>query len=272
MRTLLSITHYWRGSPILTLTGILCLVALIPSFAMSLQDPRLFQGINTWIKPMKFQASVGIYLLTLAYFLGHLMERGRTSLLTRGVAWTAAITGAFEVVWITYRGALNEKSHFAYDGGIGSIMYILMGVGALLLTASSLGVAWRWAKYSAWPLGVLRYAVLIGLVITGITGIFTGGTISFNSGHWVGGAETDAGGLPIVGWVRDGGDLRVAHFFALHALQIIPLYAAFVSALGVRGGIGRAFVSIFGIAYVALIYVTWAQARQGIPFMGGLGL
>jgi hypothetical protein len=43
-------------------------------------------------------------------------------------------------------------------------------------------------------------------------------------GHTVG-ASDGGPGFPGVGWSKQHGDLRIPHFFGLHAIQIIPLFA-----------------------------------------------
>jgi sugar lactone lactonase YvrE len=43
-------------------------------------------------------------------------------------------------------------------------------------------------------------------------------------------ADMAANGIWLMKWSRDGGDLRVAHFFGTHAMQVLPLLTALLPA------------------------------------------
>jgi hypothetical protein len=70
--------------------------------------------------------------------------------------------------------------------------------------------------------------------------------------------------LPIFGWNRAGGDLRVAHFFGIHAEQAIPLLAWSVARL--KRGSWAAIVA-GSAAYAVLTLATFLQALEARPFL-----
>jgi hypothetical protein len=72
-------------------------------------------------------------------------------------------------------------------------------------------------------------------------------------------------GLWLMKWSRDGGDLRVAHFFGIHAMQVLPMFAALLP----RAWSARtAIVVVVGAAgvYAAATTFTFVQAIHGLPF------
>jgi hypothetical protein len=85
--------------------------------------------------------------------------------------------------------------------------------------------------------------------------------------HNVGVADGGAG-LPLVNWSTVAGDLRVAHFFGLHGIQIIPLFAFVLSkkwnAVNSKHIIA---VTIFALLYASWIGYTFYQAKQGMPLI-----
>jgi hypothetical protein len=75
-------------------------------------------------------------------------------------------------------------------------------------------------------------------------------------------------GLPVVGWSTAGGDLRVAHFLGIHAMQILPFVGWFVAR---RRNVFARFkephrlvlISTVGFAYLALVLLLVWQALRG---------
>ena len=264
-------TRMQAGSPALYVVGIAMLLMAAMTLMLAWLDPRVFQGVSTWAKPLKFQLSTGVYLLTLAWFMAWLPDDKRQTGLRRYVVWSAVGAGIFEVVYITWQGASGMASHYNRTSTFYASMYTLMGVGAVILTTASLALAVLIARSPAYALPrAIKHAVVLGLALTFVLGTGFGSYLGAQrAGHWVGGALTDAGGLPLFNWSRSGGDLRVAHFFGIHAMHFVPAIAALAAAARLPGAKGIASAWLTAAMFSALTVWTFVQAAQGKPFLPG---
>lgn len=258
-----------QASPALYWSGLALLLLSVPTALLTQLDARLLHGVSVWLKPWKFQVSVGVYLLTLCLFMAGLPAAEQRSRWARVLVWTAVVCGLFEVAYISWQGLLGQASHFNLSSPFHITMYSLMGAGAVLLTTSSLVLAVliaRCPSYAASP--GMRLGIVLGLALTWILGLGFGAYMSAQAtGHWVGGAPTDAGGLPVVQWSRTAGDLRVPHFFGIHAMHFVPFFAWLVGMARLPDGVGELLVWAGAAAFAVLTVATFVQARAGLPFM-----
>jgi hypothetical protein len=180
---------------------------------------------------------------------------------SRELNWAVGLmTGAavLELIYIVVQAARGVASHFNTSTPLEAVLYPIMGIGALTLTATAGYVGyrlWRSRKGDLW-----RGAAGFGLMLGAVLGTLTAGYMSSLAGHNVGGALSDATGLPFFHWSTTGGDLRVAHFVGLHAMQMVPL-----AALSGRRSV------VYGVAVmvIALTGLTFAQALMGVPLFRG---
>ncbi len=247
--------------------GWLALALSVLFLVLQWQDQRLLQGVSVWTKPWKFHVSVGLHMLTLAWFAALLADTPQRRRAFNAMSAVVLLSAVFELAYITWRAARGEPSHFNVGTAFGSVMYSLMGLGAVLMTAGAGWLGWHIlrARDFAWD-PVLQRGVGIGLLLGWLLGTLSGAYVSSQTGHGVGGTLGDAAGLPIVRWATDGGDLRVAHFFGLHAMQLLPLMAWLFARIGAPAA---ALSQVYAVAlvYSAFTAFTFVQALLGRPFI-----
>ncbi len=248
----------------------LCLVALVPVLLAYGLDARTINGINVWTKPAKFLVSFVVYYATLAWVFGVLPRAAQATWVGRAVVWLALGAGVYEIAWLLLAAASGVPSHFNYASRAWSMAYSVAGVGSVALIGAillqGLLVA-RAPRESIAP--ALRTALILGAVIAFVATLITAGFLASGTGHWVGGVKSDAAGLPVMGWSRTGGDLRAAHFWALHAQQAIPLVGLALVRFDRPNGRGAVWLAALG--YVALIVFTFWQALRGQAFLAWIG-
>jgi len=267
----------WAADPLLTGTGLFLLALLVPLSLGLLLDPREIGGAPAWMKPAKFAASTAVYCLTLAWVFTHLTAWPRTR---RAVSRLTSAVFLLEVAVISLQAARGTTSHFNVATPLDATLFGVMGLAILVQTLASVSVAialWR-QPFADRALG---WALRLGMTIAiagGMTGglmtrpteeqlseAMTKGRITVAGAHTVG-APDGGPGLPVTGWSTQHGDLRVAHFVGLHALQALPLLTLVVFRN--RAERTRIHLTLVASATYLLFFVgLLVQAVQGLPFI-----
>jgi hypothetical protein len=256
--------------PRLTAAAFAMLALAVPTTLAWLIDARQFHGIDTWIKPLKFEISVAFYLLTLALFLPLAGERFRASWLGRYMVWPVIVPIVLEVLYIAWRASRLEASHYNRDGWVGITLYALMGVGAVMFTLAPGFLAYGLSRRDAAPMPeVVRRSLVVGLALTCVFGLASGAILSSSaSGHYVGVVPDAHRTLPFFGWSLTIGDLRIAHFFGLHALQIIPTIGLSLWLATRQSKVGLVALGTVSTAYAAFTTTALVAALQARPPFG----
>lgn len=230
-------------------------------------DHRYINGELAWIKPCKFSISLALYGASLIWLSRFLTAHKRLWQITCYGALMGSVIEITAIVIQVLRGTtshfntatpLDAALYFAITAAIMPVALALLCIFIMLLGQRSLppvlGLAIRWGLF----------LTLVGL-IPGILMLlpdqlqdvvtahqqFDGHTIGYPEG---------GPGLPWLGWSTVAGDLRVAHFVGLHALQILPLIGFVVSTVlqNISQSKQKALVLIAGFSYLACIcLLTW---------------
>lgn len=275
----------WRTwhRPLVLFALLMALWAVLCAVGLAVDD-RVLTGAPIWAKPFKFSVSFVAYCLSLAWMIS-LLGEDRPRL--RRTAWwagtTVAVASAVEMVLITLQVVRGVRSHFnsatPFDAGVYSLMgntVVVLWLGTLALAA----LLWRARtadRATTWSIRISTVLALTGAALAFLMVLPTpeqqrreaaGRAVAESGAHSVG--VPDGGpGMFLTGWSTTGGDLRVPHFFGMHALQLLPLLVLVLAALAPRSARLRdervrvRLVLVAGAVYAAVLALLTWQALRG---------
>jgi hypothetical protein len=251
-----------RINPPLIITGWIHWVLLAVLIVVAQFDSRTILGINPWIKPMKFSVSIAIYVWTLAWYLRYLEEFKRP---VRIVSWGVAISMLAEIFCITVQSARGTTSHYNVATPLDAELFGTMGV---MIVVNTLLVAWTLVLFCTARPRIPRaylWGIRLGLALFLLAGA-EGGVMIGHQAHTVGAADGGPG-LPLVNWSTQHGDLRIAHFIGMHALQILPLAGYLLSRSRWPESAQVRAIAAFGLLYFGLMAFLFWLAWQSRPLI-----
>jgi hypothetical protein len=214
---------WWQGA--LFLAVFFAISVLLFSF-----DQRLLADDALWVKPVKFEISIIVHFITLAVIASLLSPARRNGVAWKAMSYSVVAAGIFGVMYIFLQAARGRESHFNNSTVVESIMYSLMGLGAIVLVLGSFYLGYLlFREYQSQRNQPLLLASALGLTTGSVLTLIIAGYMSSQTDNAMTAGSYEVLRVPILGWYLNGQDLRIPHFFATHMMQLLPLYGLWLS-------------------------------------------
>ena len=261
----------WSGPNRGIVLGVWWNVALLVLSVAALPfDRRTILGLNPWIKPIKFELSVIVFLLTMAALLGALGRLGAWPQTRTWLAWAFGVAMLIENTLIAMQALRGVRSHMNFTTTFNSLTFAAMGIFVIVNTLALAVLLLLYLRAETGLPQVLSWSIVLGLLLLFAGSIEGTLMVSKYAAHTVGAADGGPG-LPFVNWSTGHGDLRVAHFFALHALQAFLLVGWLLSRAPIEGWMQTAAVVVFALVYSGFVWFLFQQAIRGEPLLARWG-
>ena len=244
-----------KRNAILYFLGWIMFIAFFICLVASYFDKTIILGVDAWVKPMKFYSSIGIMSWTMGWLAYYLDDQKKV----KAYSWIVVITMFIEMLIISAQSARGQQSHFNISTPANGILFSIMGIAITIFTLCTAFICFLFFRQKTFNISK-TYLLSIRLAfIVFILFALEGWVMVAKLSHTVGGADGSPG-LPFVNWSEEYGDLRVAHFFGMHALQILPLTGYYLARKNIQ-------VILFAATYFVLVTLLLIEAINGIPLV-----
>ncbi len=243
---------------LLMLAGAISFVCFVIFAVVVMFDSTQILGINRWIKPLKFFISIAIFLWTVAIYLSFLKGYEKSA---RRISWGIIVIFLIEMFVIILQAARSTTSHFNIKQPFDGMLFAITGLAIFLNTLLAFRLLYLYFKAEIDLPKAILWGMRLGLILF-LASSFEGGYMSVVLRHSVGVVDGGAG-LPLVNWSTEGGDLRVAHFFGMHAFQGVPIFAYLLEQI--KPNLSTVLTFAFALGYFAIFTFLFVQALLGNP-------
>lgn len=238
--------------------GLACLVLSIFFLILAKTTTTQVYGVNAWYKPFKFAFSTLTFAWAMAWYCYYLSNFN-----IKFFNWSIIVLLGFEIAYIALQAGRGQLSHYNLSTPVYSVLFSMMALAASAVTIYTAYVGYLFFSNSfpelpTYYVWAIRLSIVL-FVIFSFEGFAMGSRLS----HTVG-ALNDNSNLFILGWSKTFGDLRVAHFIGMHALQVLPVLSFYVLK-------NTKLTIAVAILYGLLALLTLVQALKGKPLLGGKG-
>lgn len=250
---------FWFGTVCLGFAGI-CLVL------GQVTGTQVF-NVNAWVKPFKFACSTWLFVWAMGWYIHYLPGFDH-----RYYDWTVILLLGWEIGYIALRAAQGQLSHFNVSTSANANWYSLMAAAITVVTVYTayIGLLFftsRVAPLEAHYLWAVRAGILLFVVFA-----FEGFVMGSRMTHTVGGPDGTRG-WPLLHWSYTHGDLRIAHFIGMHALQVLPILSFYLLR---NTKATLAFATAYGLLAIAVLFLALngrplvkRSSGSGPPLSGG---
>jgi hypothetical protein len=241
------------------------LLLSVPVFAMfSYFDPGALHAANPWFKPVKFAISFATFAWTVSLFLMTLRISQTVIVWVRRTIVASVTVEMLCLAAQAWRSTSVPALQGAADWWIAQMTTAMVSVNTAILIgllAVFCGKRERIRIADRAMVLSIRFSIIIFLI-----GNAVGGYMLARGSHTVG-APDGGPGLPFLNWSTIGGDLRIAHFIAIHAIQIVPLFAWLLWQMTPRPMLKHRRLAVYAVGALVALMVggTFVQAMLAHP-------
>jgi hypothetical protein len=215
----------------------------------------MVRGTNAWYKPFKFFLSIGIFAWTMELYTSYLSMPAAVNAYT----WMVIVLLGFLEVYIAVQAGRGQLSHYNSSTPFYGFLLFLMIVSAVVVTlwTAYIGILFCSIDFPALPayyVASIRISIFLFVIFA-----FQGASMGSRQSPTIGGSEGGPA-LPVTGWSTKYGDLRIAHFIGIHALQVLPLLSYYVF----KSNIAVLMLTVF---YSSLAVFSLIRAVAGKPMV-----